>query len=517
MAAALAMLKEEVRKKDAAIVQKDAAILELDQQLKRQQATIEQMQSNMEDLLRRLYGRKSEKLDVNQLLMDGLVLDADGEAKAPEPPPADVPAKPRARSKHRGRCPLPDHLPRHDIIVEAPESEKTCPITGQPRPFIGYEESPKLEYIPETLRVNVYKREKYGSPMGAEENGVYTAELPPVLLDRCLADSGLLAHVAVAKFDDHLPLYRQERILLRQGVELSRKTMTGWLCGMAAGLSGLSDLIAEQILASGVVGHDDTPVKMLDPGAGKTKKTRLWVAISGTGPPLVHFSFSLSRNQKAPINFFRGYSGSLVCDDYAGYPNVDCSRLLYCWAHARRYVEKAKTIEPAFATQVLLEIAQLYRIEKGIQEASEDERRAVRQTESVQQLEVIFALLQSRSFRPKSPMQKAIAYILDNREGLTTFTEDPRLPIDNNAAERAIRRVAIGRKNWLFLGSETGGQTAAVLMSLLGTCWANRVNAWAYLKDVLDRMPTQSKDRYHELLPHIWIQSHPEARLPAQK
>jgi hypothetical protein len=320
----------------------------------------------------------------------------------------------------------------------------------------------------------------------------------------------------VAKFDDHLPLYRQERILLRQGVEVSRKTMAGWLRGMAAGLSRLSDLIAEQILASGVVGHDDTPVKMLDPGAGKTKKTRLWVAVSGAGPPLVHFSFSLSRHQKAPINFFRGYDGDVICDDYAGYPNVDCRRLLYCWAHARRYVEKAKNVEPAFATEVLLEIAQLYRIEKRIRDASEEERRRVRQSQSVEQLDKIFALLESRTFRPKSPMQKAIEYILDNREGLRYFAEDPRLPIDNNAAERAIRRVAIGRKNWLFLGSETGGRTAAILMSLLGTCWANRVNAWAYLKDVLDRMPSTPEDQLQQLLPHNWIEDHPEARLPKQ-
>jgi len=356
MAAALAVLQNEVRKKDE-------TILQLDRQIKRQQATIERMQQQMDELLRHRYGRRSEKLDINQLLMDGLVLDADGEAQPPEPPPsAELPAKARRKSKHRGRRPLPDHLPRNEIIIAAPEEEKICASTGQPRPFIGYEDSEKLEYIPETLQVNLYRREKYGSPMGAEEDGVFTAALPPTVVARCSADTGMLAHVGVAKFDDHLPLYRQERILLRQGVEVSRKTMAGWLRGMAAGLGRLSDLIAEQILASGVVGHDDTPVKMLDPGAGKTRKTRLWVAVSGAGPPLVHFSFSLSRHQKVLINFFRGYGGAVICDDYAGYPNVDCGRLLYCWAHARRYVEKAKNAEPAFATQVLLEITQLYRI-----------------------------------------------------------------------------------------------------------------------------------------------------------
>lgn len=510
MTAALAMLQEEVLKKDELIVR-------LDLQNKRLQATIERMQQQMNDMLRRLYGRKSERLDINQLLMDGLILSADGEGMAPEPPPpVDSPVRPRAKGKQNGRRPLPDHLPRHEIIVPVPEEQKICPVTGQPRPFIGYEESQKLEYIPETLRVNVYKREKYGSPMGAEENGVLTAPVPPALIDRCMADTGMLAYVAVAKFDDHLPLYRQERILLRQSVEVSRKTMAGWLGSMAAGLNGLWKLTAEQIMASGVVLHDDTPVKMLDPGAGKTKETRLWVAVAGVGPPLVHFSFSLSRRQEAPIDFFAGYTGALMCDEYAGYANVDCGNLLSCWAHARRYVEKAQTVEPAFATQVLLEIARLYRIEEQIRHASDAERLRVRQTESARQLKIIFDLLESHQFRPQSPMQRAIQYALNNRERLCRYTGDPRLPIDNNAAERAIRRVAIGRKNWLFLGSETGGQTAAILMSLLGTCWANRVNAWTYLKDVLDRLPTWPEERLGELLPHVWLQTHPAALLPKQ-
>jgi len=348
MAAALATLREELHKKDKVIAG-------LDEQIKRQQTTIDRMQQQLEDLLRRMYGRRSEKLDINQMLMDGLILSADAEVSIPEPlPPRDLPGKPRGKSRHQGRRPLPDHLPRHEIIVPVPEEEKTCPITGKPRPFIGYEESEKLEYIPETLRVNVYKREKYGSPMGAEENGVVTAPVPPSVVDRCMADTGMLAHVAVSKFDDHLPLYRQERILLRQGVEASRKTMAGWLRWMAAGLSDLWELIGEQVLACGVVLHDDTPVKMLDPGAGKTKETRLWVAVAGTGPPLVHFSFSLSRKQIYPKDFFEGYTGSLMCDEYAGYANVDCARLLSCWTHARRYVEKAQTTEPAFATQVLV-------------------------------------------------------------------------------------------------------------------------------------------------------------------
>lgn len=497
---------------------KDEIIVRLDSQIKSQQTTIERLQHQMNDLLRRMYGRKSEKLDINQLLMDGMILEADGEGSSPElPEPVIMPDKPRRKRKHNGRIPLPDHLPRNEIIIPLPEDQKICPTTGKPRPFIGYEESQKLEYIPETLQVNVYKREKYGSPMGAEENGVSTAPLTPAVIDRCLADTGMLTQVAVSKFDDHLPLYRQERILLRQNVNVSRKTMGGWLKGIATGLKELWQLLADEILACGIVHHDDTPVKMLDPGAGKTKNTRLWVSVSGAGPPLVHFSFSRNRKQEAPIDFFTNYTGVLMCDEYPGYDNVDCGCLMSCWVHARRYVEKALTSEPAFATEVLLEIAKLYRIEKRISDKSHAERLEARQTESAPCVEKIFEMLQTRVFRPTSTMYAAVRYIMNQRERLTHFTEDPDRPIDNNPAERAIRRVAIGRKNWLFLGSETGGQTAAVLMSLLGTCWANQVNAWVYLKDVLDRFPTHPKDQLKELLPHVWILNHPEARLPKQR
>jgi transposase/uncharacterized coiled-coil protein SlyX len=505
-------LREELRGKNE-------VISGLDGQVKDQQATIDKLRYQMDDLLRRLYGRKSEKLDPNQLLMDEFILAADGQVQKPElPEPAEEepPAKQRKKRKRSGRQPLPDHLPRNEIIISVPEDQKICASTGQPRPFLGYEQSEKLEYIPETLQVNVYKREKYGSPMGAEENGVVTAPVPPAAVERCLADTGMLAHVAVAKFDDHLPLYRQEGILLRQGVQISRKTMAGWLGRVSQALVPLWDRLAELIRECGIVHHDDTPVKMLDPGAGKTKETRLWVSLSGVDPPLMHVQFSTDRRQHTPIEFFSGYTGALMCDEYAGYVNVDCETLLSCWAHARRYVEKAKNVEPAFAVEVLLEIAALYKIEKRIREGSELERQQVRQTESRDQVEKIFALLESREFRPQSPMRIAANYILKRKKQLLGFTRDQRLPIDNNPVERALRRVATGRKNWLHLGSEAGGETAAVFISLLGTCWANQVNSWAYLKDVLDRLPTQPPHRIDELLPHRWIEQNPQARLPSR-
>jgi transposase len=514
---ALRQTKSTLRETKITLREQRALNADLERELKRQRDTIERMEHRMNDLLRRLYGRKSEKLDRAQLLMEDMILNADGEAARPEPPPApEAPAKPARKCRHPGRAPLPDHLPRHEILLQVPEAQRRCPVTGEERPVIGYEETEKLEYIPETLRVNVYKREKLGSPMGAEEGGVTTAPMPPALVERCLADTGMLTHVAVTKFDDHNPLYRQERQLLRQGIWITRQTLAGWLRQMAEGLRPLWRRSAELILQSGVVHHDDTPVNMLDPGAGKTKQTRMWVALSGAGPPLAHFTFATDRSQRTPLAFFSGYTGALMCDEYAGYVNADCGPLLSCWAHARRHVEKAKHIEPAFALEVLRAIGRLYRIEKWIRRAPEETRKRARERLSRKRVEKIFALLESRTFRPKSPMDKAKHYILSHRKALTRYTEDPALPIDNNPVERALRRVAVGRRNWLFLGSETGGETAAILMSLLASCWANRVNARAYLKDVLDRLPTHPQDALDELLPPYWIEHHPEARLPDQ-
>ncbi len=345
-----------------------------------------------------------------------------------------------------------------------------------------------------------------------------TAPLPPSLLPRCLTDASMLAHIAVSKFDDHLPLYRNEKMFLRQGAEISRKTMADWMRNLAEGLRPLEKRLKSLILESGVVHHDDTPVKRLDPGAGQTKESRVWVAVSGQGPPLVHFSFTPNRKQGPVLEFFRGYGGAVMCDEYAGYANVDYGVMQSCWAHARRKIHDDCKSQPPYRARVLLEIHKLYEIEERIRDASPGERAIIRNTESRAQLAKVFEAVESgNSFSPGSAHGKARNYILGHRKQLSAFVEDERLPIDNNAAERAIRRVAIGRKNWLFLGSETGGATAATLMTLLGTCWANRMNPLAYLTDVIQALPLTPEDQLDSLLPHIWIASRPGDRLPPIK
>lgn len=501
-----------------------AFVPELMEVLAKKDAIIEKLSGELETLrhqhellLKRMFGRGSEKIDPNQLMLEALMLSAEGTtAPAPELPPAPTPA-PAAPSKRNGREPIAAHLKRNIIEIDAPAAAKICPVTGKERPLIGYEETEKYHYVPETLEVNVYRRAKYGSVMGAEENGVFTAEMPESLVPRCLADASMLAHIAVSKFDDHLPLNRLEKMFLRQGAEISRKTMSDWMRALAEGLRLLQRRIRENILACGVVHHDDTPVDRLDPGAGQARESRLWVAVSGCGPPLIHFAFTPNRKQQHVIEFFRDYGGAIMCDEYAGYMNVASGIMQSCWAHARRKIHDDCVSQPAYRAKVLLEITALYKIEERIRDAEAEERAVVRTTESRAQLAKVFEAVESGTFSPGSAMSKARNYILAHRKGLSAFVEDQRLPIDNNPAERAIRRVAIGRKNWLFLGSETGGETAATLMTILGTCWANRVNPQAYLEAVIRDLPGTLTTNLDDLLPHRWVENHPEARLPPIK
>lgn len=506
-----ALLAEKVVAFQTLLAEKNALVEKLGTDL-------EKLRHQFDLLIKKMFGRSSEKLDPNQLLLEGLMLQAQ-DTFAPVLEKPEFPAKPSPisnPSKRNGRMPIPEHLKRNEFVIEPPESEKVCPVTGEPRPCIGEEVTEKYHYVRETLEVNRYIRKKYGSPMGAEENGVVIAPPPPSLLPRCLADASMLSHIAVSKFDDHLPLYRLEKMFARQGAPISRKTMSDWMRNLAEGLQPLEKRIAELILECGVTHHDDTPVKRLDPGAGQTKESRVWVAVSGQGPPLVRFSFTPDRKQKHVVDFFRGYGGAIMCDEYAGYANTDHGVMQSCWAHARRKIYEGCVSQPGYRDDVLREITKLYAIEAKIRDQSAEERSEARRTESREQLAKVFKAVESKTFTPGSEMGKAQYYVLAHRKQLCAFAEDQRLPIDNNPAERAIRRVAVGRKNWMFLGSETGGETAATLMTLLGSCWANRVNAQAYLEDVIRELPGKQGHELDTLLPHVWLERNPEARLPEQ-
>jgi len=267
----------------------------------------------------------------------------------------------------------------------------------------------------------------------------------------------------------------------------------------------------EWVLRYDIALNDDTPVKVLDPGSGKTHQGYLWCTVGAEGLKYTMYNFTMSRGREGPSEFFKGYKGSLLKDDYAGYNELISSEEIVeigCWAHARRYFKEAQDTHPKAANEVLVMIAGLYKIEKRVKNDSADERLRVRRKDARPKLARILLWLKRNktAFLPQSPINKAIAHALKIRRSLTCYTKDGRLPIDNNLAENGIRPIALGRKNWLFLGSETGGETAAILMTFCTTCRKLKINTWEYLADVLQRINTHPMSKIDDLLPDRWQQ-----------
>ena len=479
---------------------------------------IENLQQQVEQMFRRLYGRSSEKWDPNQTIMDELLAHVlEQRAALPQVPAVAAPVKIEAHTRKvtpHGRSIFPDTLKHEEIVIPVPEAERMCPITGQARPVIGYEISKKLDYRQPELVVKVYKREKLGSVANAEETGVVTAPVPECVVPKSVMDNGLIAHVVVSKFEDHLPLYRLEKIFKRQGVSLSRRTMCDTLLAASEPLSMLADCIQDKVLASGMVHHDDTPVDMMTEGMSHTsgiKEARLWVAtVPGRDGPWTHFKFSTSREGRHIEDFFKEYRGALITDDFAGYGRVDEGnvRRLLCWVHVRRKFFEAQGSSPLEAAEMLERIRLLYKLEHSVEAGPEHDaqRLQMRQDMAAPQLEAIHERLQVFSTKtlPKSPLGKAVFYALSKWSYLIRYVDDPRLPLDNNPAEQAIRPVALGRKNWLFMGSERGGHAAAVYMTLLATCKRAKVNPFDYFQDVLGRIMHHTNHNLEELLPGNW-------------
>jgi len=336
------------------IAQKDAQIEQLllkYESLQRQHTTL---QHQIEQLIRRIYGKKSEKIDPNQLMFDAIVQESLAQsatiaakkekeevaaaAKAETETPATAPAKSRKERTQYGRLPIPEHLERVEIIIDIPEDEKVSPFTGEPLKVIGVEVSEKLEYRPGKLMVNVYKRPQYALP---NNEGVVSAPLPDSPIARCKADVGLMSHVIVSKFADHLPHYRQDSIFQREKVDIPRGTQSGWLMQIHESIKILHPILRQAVLESGIVFTDDTPVALQDHrnNPGKFKKARMWVYVrGGTGPPLTVYDFSMDRGKKRPLDFLDNYRGYVHADTYGGYDELfkkDEIIEVACWAHAR--------------------------------------------------------------------------------------------------------------------------------------------------------------------------------------
>lgn len=495
--------------------------IELTSTVEAQKKRLEQSERTIKELLQALKGKKRERLDPNQLLLfelgelEQLIEEA---TKADEAQSKDEVSSKSARRKKKkhGRRIIPDNLPTEVILHELPEEQRLCPIDGKPMPAIRYETSEQLDYEPSKLKRIQHKRAVYACPAKHDEATLITAPKPAEAIERCLAAPGLLAGVVVGKFGDHLPGYRMEDILSRGGVNINRSTLYDWMAAVADVTKPLYDLMKQLVLQSKIIQTDDTSVKLIDPLAdGGSRTARFWAYLGDKNYPFEVYDFTVSRERHGPEEFLRDYSGYLQADAYGGYDGIylksDGSiKEVACWAHCRRYWHKAREEDPSRAHHVLAVVTKLYKVESDTRELSAAARLSARKEVSRPLLDDLKQWLDEEVFLPKSLSGKAATYTLNQWNALNRYLEDGDLSIDNNASERAMRPVAIGRKNWMFVGSKPAGHRAAILMSLIATCKANLVEPWAWLKDVLIQLPLGTP--LESLLPNIWLASHPEHR-----
>lgn len=501
------------------------------EQQKHKDRTIDQLQHQLQYLLRRLFGRSAEKLDPKQLqLFNTLLNELAPSTPAPVSTPESAPPPVARSTSGHGRRRLPASLPRQKVIHDLPEEQKPCPCCGKLRHVIGQEVSEQLDFVPAKLTVIEHVRLKYACPAceaQAAETGpqIRTAEKSLAPIEKGLAAPGLLAYVIVSKYSDHLPLHRLEHILERHGIPIARSTLCDWAAQCADVLRPLHDLMVQRVLQSKVIHTDDTPVDVLDRQRTQTRTGRFWVYLGDPDHPFTVFTYTPSRSRDGPREFLKNWSGYLQADAFGGYDGIYAGQAgghvteVACWAHARRKFYEARTSDAAVSTQALAYIRLLYDVEDAAKEQFRQQdpaapqrplaaiRRALRQELAVPRLQQFQAWLQAQQAQhggpvlPKSPLGEAITYAFNQWDALTVYTTDGDLAIDNNASENALRRVALGRRNWLFCGSDNGGHTAAVLFSLLATCQRHKVEPFTYLRDVLTRIAAHPMSRLAELLP----------------
>jgi transposase len=476
---------------------------------------VKQMQHQLEQLLRWRYGARRERVDENQLflfaaqiLQAGATLDA-GPAEAPAAP-AELKEKPSAKPSGHGRQRLPKSLERRRVVHDLADDQRHCPECQGELKRIGEEISERLEYVPASLHVIQDVCQKYACLKGCT---VVTATKPEGPIEKGLPGPGLLAHVAVSKYGDHLPLNRQQEIFQRQGVELSRQTMCDWMRQSAELVAPLYDRMKQQVLESKVVQTDDTPVAVLDPALEHTRTGRIWTYVGDATHPYTVYDYTPNRSRDGPDEFLDDYSGYLQADAYSGYDAFykEPARGIVevaCWAHARRKFFEAQSSDLMRATVMLAYARLLYDVESEAREQGlrGEDRLALRQEKSKPILDDIHKYLMSQRLDvlPKSPIGVAISYALSNWAALVRYSDDGDLEIDNNGAERSLRPIAVGRKNWMFYGSDNGGRTAAVLSTFIATCKRLRTDPFAYLRDVFQRISAHPTNRLDELLPDQW-------------
>jgi len=483
---------------------------------------IEKLKAQLAALRRARYGRSSEKLDREIQQLELMIADLDGDEQE-EPAPAPPPAPEGGSAKHERpvRRPLPAHLPREKAVHEPPRTCSAC--GGEDLRLIGTDRREVLEYVPSHFKVILHERPKLSC---RRCESIMQEHMPALPIERGLPGPGLLAHVLVSKYCDHLPLHRQSAIYAREGVEIEHSTMAGWVAQVGGLLAPLCERIGAHVRAGKTIHADDTPVPVLDPGRGQTKTGRLWVTVrderpfGSDVPPAVFYNYAPDRKGIRAAKLLEGAGGHLHVDAYAGFKNLFAPvnmggaaqfTEVACWAHARRkiYEVHAQTGSQA-AAGILAQINALFAVEKRCRGKPPDERSRLRQGEAVPILETLKGDMEQTlaQISGKTPFAQALRYALTRWDALSRYTEDGRLEISNNAAERAIRPLALGRKNWLFAGSDGGGRRAAILYTLIESAKMNGLDPESYLRTVIARIADHPINRLDQLLP--W-----NVRLPA--
>lgn len=503
-------------------ISKQHALLLLRQQQEKYQSQIDYLEEQLRLLKNELFGRKSEKPireDRDQIpLFDSPRVEPHEDQTFAEQ--IVIPAHTR---KKRGRRPLPEDLPRVDVIHDLSEAEKMC-ACGHLMSRIGQEQCEKLDYVPAKIQALRHIRYKYACKhcQGVEGDGptVKIAPPPVQLIPKSNATEGLLAHIFTCKFADALPLYRQQKIFARLGLDLPRSTMANWAIEASLRCKSLMDLLQKEIRSGPLINVDETTLQVLkEPGRRNTSKSYMWLYRGGAlDKPSLVYQYAASRSGQVAEDFIGDYTGFVQSDAFAGYDRLQDKphiRLMGCWAHARRkfvaVIKVKKKIRSnrqnpkSLADEALEFIEKLYRLEKQARELrlDPDQIKELRQSQAQPILKQFKLWLDEKSplVPPKSLLGEAIAYTLDNWQRLIVYIEDGRLKPDNNAAENALRPFVVGRKNWLFAGHPRGAEASSIFFSLIETAKANRLEPYAYLKYIFQQLPITDEKDYGRLLP----------------